>query len=122
MRKLALVAACLLLGLVAGLLLRPDDGTPVSISPTEGGAAVSGANHGKPLPRVPTASVDLKQPKRFLYLVTKAHWSSSGPPATEATSQAAAVTASAVSSISAHRCLIAWKAPIFWPNCSRTLA
>ena len=39
-----------------------------------------------------------------------------------ATSHAAAVTASAVSSISAHRCLTAWKAPIFWPNCSRTLA
>ena len=54
-----------------------------------------------------------------------AHWSS--PPsstrsAIAATSQAAAVTASAVSSISAQRCLIAWKAPIFWPNCSRTLA
>ena len=41
---------------------------------------------------------------------------------TDATSQAAAVTASAVSSISAHRCLIAWKPPICWPNCSRTLA
>ena len=41
---------------------------------------------------------------------------------TVATSQAAAVTASQVSSISAQRCLTAWKAPIFWPNCSRTLA
>ena len=26
------------------------------------------------------------------------------------------------SSISAHRCLIAWKLPIGWPNCSRTFA
>ena len=42
--------------------------------------------------------------------------------AAAATSQAAAVTASEVSSISAHRCLTAWKAPIFWPNCSRTFA
>ena len=50
-----------------------------------------------------------------------AHCSSSVN-ATEATSHAAAVTASAVSSISAHRCLIAWNFPIFWPNCSRTPA
>ena len=42
--------------------------------------------------------------------------------AARAASQAAAVTDSLVSSISAHRCLIAWKAPIFWPNCSRTPA
>ena len=39
-----------------------------------------------------------------------------------AASHAAAVTDSEVSSISAHRCLIAWKEPIFWPNCSRTPA
>ena len=51
----------------------------------------------------------------------KAHWSSSVR-ATDAASQAAAVTASAVSSISAHRCLIAWKLPILAPNCSRTPA
>ena len=37
-------------------------------------------------------------------------------------SQAAAVTDSAVSSISAQRCLTAWKLPIFRPNCSRTPA
>lgn len=55
MRKLAAVGACLLFGLFAGLVLRPDDGTQVSINPTETGAAVSGANHGKPLPRVPSA-------------------------------------------------------------------
>ena len=60
MRKVAIVGACLLLGLLAGLVLRPDDGTQVSISsPAESGAAVSGANHGKPLPRVPTPSVDV---------------------------------------------------------------
>jgi hypothetical protein len=53
MRKLAFVGVCLLFGLLAGLTLRPDDGTQVSIShPAETGAAVSGANYGKPLPRV----------------------------------------------------------------------
>jgi hypothetical protein len=59
MRKVAVVGVCLLLGLVAGLLLRPDDGTQVSISPVESGAVVSGANHAKPLPRVPTPVVDI---------------------------------------------------------------
>jgi hypothetical protein len=59
MRKVALVGMCLLLGLLAGLLLRPDDGTQVSISPAESGAVVSGANHAKPLPRVPTPAVDI---------------------------------------------------------------
>ena len=60
MRKLMLLVLCLLLGLVAGLLLRPDDGTQVSIShAAESGAAVSGANHAKPLPRVPTVDVDI---------------------------------------------------------------
>lgn len=55
MRKLAMVGVCLLFGLLAGLILRPDDGTQVSISsPAETGATVSGANHGKPLPRVPS--------------------------------------------------------------------
>ncbi len=59
MRKVALFGVCLLVGLMAGLLLRPDDGTQVSISPAESGAMVSGANHGKPLPRVPTPAVDI---------------------------------------------------------------
>jgi hypothetical protein len=55
MRKLAVVGVCLLFGLLAGLTLRPDDGTAVSVSdPAETGAAVSGANHGKPLPQVIT--------------------------------------------------------------------
>lgn len=55
MRKLAMVGTCLLFGLLAGLVFRPDDGTQVSISsPAETGAMVSGANHGKPLPRVPS--------------------------------------------------------------------
>jgi hypothetical protein len=58
-RKVALVAMCLILGFAAGLLLRPDDGTQVSISPAESGAVVSGANHAKPVPRIPTPSVDL---------------------------------------------------------------
>jgi hypothetical protein len=53
MRKLLLVGVCLLFGLLAGLTLRPDDGTQVSIShPAETGAALSGANHAKPLPNV----------------------------------------------------------------------
>ena len=55
-----------------------------------------------------------------------AHCSSSSTPvqhlAVQAASHAAAVTASAVSSISAQRCLIAWNDPIGLPNCSRTLA
>jgi hypothetical protein len=56
-RRFTIIGACLLFGLVAGLVLRPDDGTQVSISsPVETGAAVSGANHGKPLPRVPSAT------------------------------------------------------------------
>jgi hypothetical protein len=59
MRKVALVGLCLFVGLMAGLLLRPDDGTQVSISPVESGAVVSGANHAKPLPRVPTPAVDI---------------------------------------------------------------
>jgi hypothetical protein len=51
MRKLSLVGLCLLLGLLIGLTLRPDDGTQVSIShPAQTGAALSGANHAKPLP------------------------------------------------------------------------
>ncbi len=57
MRKLGVVGACLLIGLFAGLIQRPDDGTQVSIShPVETGAAVSGANHGKPLPRLTSVS------------------------------------------------------------------
>jgi hypothetical protein len=48
----ALVALCVLLGLLVGLTLRPDDGTQVSLSPPETGAMVSGMNHGKPLPRI----------------------------------------------------------------------
>lgn len=61
MRKAAaLVGVCLLFGFFAGITIRPDDGTQVSISPaSESGAAVSGANHGKPLPRIPTPDVDL---------------------------------------------------------------
>jgi hypothetical protein len=49
MRKLAVVGVCLLFGLLAGLTLRPDDGTQVSIShPAETGAAVSGATMNAP--------------------------------------------------------------------------
>jgi hypothetical protein len=59
MRKLTLLVLCLLLGLVAGLVLRPDDGTQVSISPAESGAVVSGANHAKPLPRASNVDADL---------------------------------------------------------------
>jgi hypothetical protein len=56
MRKFAVVGMCLLFSLFVALAMRPDDGTQVSISPqAETGAAVSGANHGKPLPRLPDA-------------------------------------------------------------------
>jgi hypothetical protein len=52
MRRSALIALCLLFGLLVGLSLRPDDGTPVSITnQSETAAAVIGANHAKPLPR-----------------------------------------------------------------------
>ena len=50
-----------------------------------------------------------------------AAWSGASSNA-RAASQAAAVTDSEVSSISAHRCLIAWKPPMGWPNCSRVFA
>jgi hypothetical protein len=57
MRRLTIIGVCLFFSLLAGLVLRPDDGTQVSISsPSETGAAMSGANHGKPLPRVPSAT------------------------------------------------------------------
>ena len=57
MRRFAVVGMCLLFGLFVALAMRPDDGTQVSISPqAETGAAVSGASHGKPLPRVPDAT------------------------------------------------------------------
>lgn len=59
MRTFALVGVCLLFGVLAGVVLRPDDGTQVSLSPAETGAVVSGADHAKPLPRVPTPAVDI---------------------------------------------------------------
>jgi hypothetical protein len=55
--RFAVVGMCLLFSLFVALAMRPDDGTQVSISPqAETGAAVSGANHGKPLPRMPDAT------------------------------------------------------------------
>ncbi len=47
---------------------------------------------------------------------------SSDSSAARAASHAAAVIDSTVSSISAHRCLMAWNEPIGFPNCSRTFA
>ena len=63
-------------------------------------------------------------PSKTVLAATSAAYAhcSGSPEAAAATSHAAAVTASAVSSISAHRCLTAWKLPIGLPNCSRTLA
>lgn len=51
-------------------------------------------------------------------------FSSAAPaaPAARAASYAATSACSARHSISAHRCLMAWKLPIGLPNCSRTLA
>ena len=74
MRKAAvLIGVCVLFGLMAGIVLRPDDGTQVSISPVaESGAAVSGANHAKPLPRVPTPDVDLVRQLLALSIVALA--------------------------------------------------
>lgn len=48
-RSLAYVALCLVIGFL-GIVLRPDDGTHVSLSPDETGAVVAGADHAKPLP------------------------------------------------------------------------
>lgn len=72
-RTAVLIGVCLLFGLLAGLVLRPDDGTQVTISPAaESGAAVSGANHAKPLPRVPTPDVDLVRQLLALSIVALA--------------------------------------------------
>ncbi len=49
-------------------------------------------------------------------------WSASLSAAARAASAAATSACSARHSISAHRCLTAWKLPIGLPNCSRTLA
>jgi len=55
MRKLAMVAVVLLTGILAGIALQPDDGTAVS-RPEGVGAKIDGANHAKPLPRVPSVA------------------------------------------------------------------
>ena len=55
MRKLAVVAVVLLIGILAGIALQPDDGTALS-RPEGVGAKIDGANHAKPLPRVPSVA------------------------------------------------------------------
>lgn len=50
------------------------------------------------------------------------NWDASPSAAARAASEAATSACSARHSISAHRCLMAWKLPIGLPNCSRTLA
>jgi hypothetical protein len=56
-RSLSVVALLVLLGLVTGVALQPDDGTPVTRPPSVG-LEIDGANHAKPLPRLPSV-VDL---------------------------------------------------------------
>ena len=54
MRRLMFVGALSLLGLVAGLVLQPDDGTAVQHGEIAVHSVVAGANHAKPLPRIVT--------------------------------------------------------------------
>jgi hypothetical protein len=58
MRRLVLaVAVVLLVGIATGVALQPDDGTNVE-RPAEVGLQIDGANHPKPLPKVPSV-IDL---------------------------------------------------------------
>jgi hypothetical protein len=57
-RRLAVIGAVLLLGMLTGLAFQPDDGTAVS-RPPDVGTKVDGANHAKPLPRLPSMAAIL---------------------------------------------------------------
>lgn len=50
MPKLAVLGVCLLFGVLAGLTLLPDDGTPGNITFTEAGSLTPGASQVTPLP------------------------------------------------------------------------
>jgi hypothetical protein len=52
-RNLALVGVLLLAGILVGVTLQPDDGTAVHLG-RQDTVVHAGANHAKPLPRIPT--------------------------------------------------------------------
>jgi hypothetical protein len=51
------ISLVLLIGIVTGVAMQPDDGTNVE-RPAEVGLQIDGANHPKPLPKVPSV-IDL---------------------------------------------------------------
>jgi hypothetical protein len=53
MGKAALAGIVLVIAVLAGVSLRPDDGTPLSITPPDAASSVSGTSHTEPLPRIP---------------------------------------------------------------------
>jgi hypothetical protein len=56
-RRVFLAAALLLAaGVLVGLVSEPDDGTAVSDGPASAVSVAIGANHAKPLPKVPSAT------------------------------------------------------------------
>jgi hypothetical protein len=55
-RLLLPCALLLLVGIVVGIAVEPDDGTVVSDGPAASTSALVGANHAKPLPRLPLPS------------------------------------------------------------------
>lgn len=54
MKRLALGALLVVFLLLLGTTLRPDDGTPYSITPVDSVSSIFGTSHAKPLPRVPS--------------------------------------------------------------------
>jgi hypothetical protein len=52
----ALIGVVLLVSLVIGLALEPDSGTAAQVGPPDIAGASVGANHAKPLPRLPLPS------------------------------------------------------------------
>lgn len=69
MVKSAIVAAFLMLGLLAGVCIEPDSGTAASVGPPDITGLSVGANHAKPLPRVPTTTDILRLSASALILV-----------------------------------------------------
>jgi hypothetical protein len=56
MARSALIGIFLLAGLTLGLCMEPDSGTAASVGVPDIAGAIVGANHAKPLPRVPASS------------------------------------------------------------------
>lgn len=56
MTRSCLIAMLLLFGLAIGLCLEPDSGTAASVGAPDVAGASVGANHAKPLPKIPVVS------------------------------------------------------------------